>query len=93
MTRKTKYNPDDPFKPVGKGESLDNTPYFFAFTAEVLTDISQELLDVWQLEVVRNVSIRNASPYKDHHNPLAYQAAIDHDFRKQLLDEAFGGDR
>ncbi len=93
MSRKTKYNPEDPFRPVGKDEALENTPYFFAFTTEVLSDIPQDFLAVWQREVVRNVSIRNASPYKDHHNPLVYRAAVDLDFRKQLLDEAFGGDR
>lgn len=54
-----------------------------------------ELLDQWE-RIVKEQPHMGYAPLpnvKRVHNPLVYRAAVDLDFRKQLLDEAFGGDR
>lgn len=54
-----------------------------------------KLLDQWE-RIVKEQPHMGYAPLpnvKRVHNPLVYRAAVDFDFRKQLLDEAFGGDR
>jgi hypothetical protein len=86
-----KYNPDDSFRPITKNENIETTPIFVSFKVSRMRDIPAYVIELWKEEVVREVGLRKRSPYKDHHEPLVYRAAMDNAFRKRLVDEAFGG--
>ena len=71
------------------GEHEDATPYFLTFKrgqSQVLTD---ELYDGWLVGAASELERASASPYKNSHNPLLVRAAMDSDYRIQLLEDAF----
>lgn len=91
MTKKH-YN-KEPFKLITKSKGSD--PYIYVSFVMDYNDInliSNELLAKWET-IVKAQPQMGYSPLpnvKAVHNPLVYRAAVDLDYRKQLLDEAFG---
>jgi len=73
-----------------KGKNKGNLRYIVAITEDV-TAISDELLTEWRKSVRYQAENEKNSGKKGSHDPLVYRAAIDLDFRKDLLDEAFPG--
>ena len=76
------------FKPL-RGESIMDVPFFVRFenVNQILEspDLRENWLDAASFEVQRAKS----SPYRKFHQSIVYMAAVDSDFRKVILDEAF----
>lgn len=91
-----KHYSGDNFKMVTNNRGDDPYKYItFVMDNNDIKLIPAELLDMWE-RIVREQPHMGYAPLprvKAVHNPLVYQAAVDLDFRKQLLDEAFGGER
>jgi hypothetical protein len=43
----------------------------------------------WLRAVLNEVDRGKRSPYRRYHEPAVYRAAVDHDYRRRVLDEAF----
>ena len=77
------------FDPAFAGETAENTPLWVSFGVTSPFSFLPEILDGWRETIVTERDHGRASPYRDHHEPLVYQAVTDLAYRRQLLDEAF----
>jgi len=69
--------------------SSDEDPYWFEFPGDPYTFITPELRQDWKTAVLNERDRKKSSPYRNHHKPSSYKAAIDIDYREQVLSEAF----
>lgn len=67
----------------------DKDPYWFEFPGDPYEFITPELQQDWKTAVLNERDRGNHSPYRKHHKASSYKAAVNIDYRKQVLSEAF----
>ncbi len=79
------------------GEEFDNTPYFFRFGGlpnSVFDDAStNELKEEWMEAALSEMARCRSSSFRKYHEPVFYEATVNPDYRKAILDEAFSNER
>lgn len=73
------------------GEDDDATPYFLSFERGQEQELTASLREGWLTGAATELDRASASPYKDSHRPILYKAAVNTDFREQVLEKTFGG--
>jgi hypothetical protein len=75
------------------GEEFDDTPYFFRFIGSpnsIFADAAtNELKDEWIEAVLSEMGRCKSSSYRKFHESVLYESAVNLDYRKAVLDEAF----
>jgi hypothetical protein len=75
------------------GEEFDDTPYFFRFIGSpnsIFADApTNELKDAWIEAILSEMERCKSSSFRKFHEPVLYEAAVNLDYRKAVLDEAF----
>lgn len=71
------------------GEYEDEVPYYLTFNRGFDGAMTEELREAWLEGVSEEVDRAKGSPYKQHHRPLLYKAAVDPEYREKVLDDAF----
>lgn len=75
------------------GEEFDNTPYFFRFgglPSSIFVDApTNELKEEWMEAALSEMARCRSSSYRRYHEPVFYEAIVNPDYRKAILDEAF----
>jgi hypothetical protein len=67
----------------------DEDPYWFEFPGDPDEFISEEIKRDWRRMVRKEANRGTRSEYRHHHNPAAYKAAVDEEYRENILDTAF----
>lgn len=70
--------------------SSDKDPYWFKFPGDPDDFITEEMKQDWKTAIKEELSRGSGSPHKRWHRSEAYKAAIDLQYRKEVLAEAFG---
>lgn len=52
-------------------------------------EVTNELHENWREAVLFEVSHGKVSPFRKFHEPVVYEAAVNLDYRKRILEEAF----
>lgn len=76
------------FKPR-LGEVPGETPYILRFEGLPKNLLNSYQQKAWQKAVLVELKRGKSSPYKRWHNPAAYKAVLDLDYRALVLEEAF----
>jgi hypothetical protein len=71
------------------GEATDETPHWVEFTGEPERMVSQPFRRAWVSAVYNELERASGSPYQDSHEPLVFRAAVDREYRNQVLRDAF----
>lgn len=79
-----------PFGPKYEGETDANTPLFVTLGVASPFDLDSALLSGWREAVQAECQHGQRSTFRKFHEPIVYRAATDLEYRKQLLDRAFG---
>ncbi len=78
------------FKPH-HGEVAGKTPYILRFEGAPKIVLNVHEQKAWREAVLVELKRRKSTPYKRFHNPLAYKAVVDLEYRALVLEEAFSG--
>jgi hypothetical protein len=80
------------FEPL-PGEEFDDTPYFIRFSGlpnSIFNNaLTNELKEEWMEAVLSEMSRCRSSPFRKFHEPVLYEAAVNLDYRKLVVDEVF----
>ena len=78
------------FKPL-RGEHFADTPVFLRFESPGTILETADIREGWIAAALREVQRARGSPYRAYHQPVVYRAAIDLNFRREVLDLVFPG--
>lgn len=67
----------------------DEDPYWFEFPGDPYEFVTPELRQDWKTAVLNERDRGNHSPYRKYHKAPSYKAAVNIDYREQILSEAF----
>ena len=76
------------FDPL-RGESMFSTPFFVRFNTNSVAFIPEDFKAGWIRSALAELERASSSSYRKFHRPLVCEAAINIEYRKSLLDEAF----
>lgn len=79
---------DGQFNPL-RGENFLETPYFLRLADITRINQSSQLKNGWIRAALLELERAKSSPYRKHHQPVVYEAAVNLDFRNMILDRAF----
>ena len=79
---------DLPFNALS-GEDEDETPHWVEYEGEPERMMSPTFRGEWLKTALREKDRASGSVHQSSHEPLVYQAAIDENYRNQVLSEAF----
>lgn len=89
----TTYNPralyDWRFSPLFRSENPNETPFFIRFSDIHSVLESKEIQKHWISAISLEMKRATSSPYRKHHQPVVYEAAVNLDYRNMLLENAF----
>jgi 5-methylcytosine-specific restriction protein A len=71
-----------------RGEHLD-TPVFLGFDCPQIILEAADVREGWIAAALVEVQRARGSPYRVHHQPVVYEAAVNLDYRNEVLNSAF----
>lgn len=81
------------FDPFFRGEKPEETPYGLWFAGEpdsiFLNDSSNKFKEAWKNAVLFELNHARVSGFKKNHKSAVYEAAVNLNYRAEVLDEAF----
>lgn len=72
-----------------RGEHFADTPVFLGFDTPEAVLESADVREGWITAALLEVRRARSSPYRKYHQPVVYEAAVNLDYRKRVLDLAF----
>jgi len=71
-------------------EKETDTPHYVEYIGAPNRMTSREFKRAWIKAACREIDRAEASPYKKYHEPVVYEAARNPEYRRHVLEEAFG---
>ncbi|RDZ52967.1 hypothetical protein C5C07_14555 [Haloferax sp. Atlit-4N] len=71
------------------GEDEEKTPHWVEYEGEPERMVTPTFRRKWMKAAIREIERASGSIHQDSHQPLVYQAAVDENYRNQVLNQAF----
>lgn len=67
----------------------ESDPYYYILPTSFDDFFLEEYEEDWKQAIQNERARGERSPYRDSHNPVAYRAAVDREYRSEILDSVF----
>lgn len=71
------------------GSASEADPYYYKIPTSFDDFFLEEYEDDWKQAIQNERTRGERSPYRDSHNPVVYRAAVDREYRDEILDSVF----